>query len=138
MKILFVLIAAGFFYLCYRLLYLKGARWSLRDKRERVFFLIEGKVPNLEWLVRGLFAWVERENRYEPVFVDHGQAEESLIIERMSRQYDFALLKELPKNARLVTVLDGRSSVKSLREQITGLRTVAGEEKEREKRKAAQ
>ncbi|MCL2678203.1 MAG: hypothetical protein FWE85_04025 [Clostridiales bacterium] len=100
--------------------------------------LIEGKVPNLEWLVRDLFAWIEGEKRYELVFVDHGQTEESLIIERMSLQYNFALFRDLPKTARLVAALNSKSTPKNLREQIAGLQAAAGEEGEREKRNIAQ
>ena len=138
MKVLFILIAAGFFYLCYRLLYLKEARWSFRNKRESVFLMIEGRVPNLEWIVRDLFAWAERERRYEMVFVDHGQMEESIIIEKMSRQYNFVLLKDLPQSARLLIVLNNKSSPRSLREQITRLKAADGEEKERDMQNIAQ
>jgi len=80
-----------------------------------VFLVIEEDVPNIEWLMRQALHC----GRLRIAVVDRaGGGEGSLILEKLSRSYDFILTDILPAGAENVFYINKRTSVFILKKQL--------------------
>jgi len=79
-----------------------------------VFLIIEKDVQNIEWLMRQVL----HSGRLKLVVVDRVGGEGSVILEKLSRSYDFVMIDFLPASAEDVFYINAHTSMPILKEQL--------------------
>ena len=104
------------------LVFLKGFVHRFHSKKtEGLYIIVVGEIPQIEWLVRELCAYLRHRGRFCLFVVDRGGYEESFILQRLSSQYCFPLLNDLPVDAVNVLKLDADSTPRLLLKELAVL-----------------
>ena len=124
---MFELMAAGIFILGLILLDRFHHR-IFKGNAPSLYLVAEGEIPQLEWLIRDVCSYLKSCGKCSLTVVNNSGADESFILQKLSRRYCFSICSCLPEEAEMVVRIDCLSSPRRLRRDISALHHADGRE----------
>ena len=81
----------------------------------RLYLKVEKDVANIEWILRDFCRGLQN---WYLVVIDHGDGENSLILDKLSMRYGYDLEEEIPEDAEYILEINSDTNIKELKKQL--------------------